>query len=182
MTKPLKPLDRALAEVEKNMLEDAAEKKKMEPYLTKQLYVLKRIDDRILYFENQLKELEIKKREELSKMSDLLELAGTSRFEVKPSKGNVRIYRVKPDNRHKVEIENMFSFMYWLKENIEPQEVIRFFAKALKLTELKKFCNQQYNEQRSKGDMNPSIDGIKFGDLEYRKLKTEYVNPKEKKK
>ncbi len=152
--------------IEKEMLEDAINKKEMKPLLDKQLQVVQKIDNKIKWYENRIKDIEIEKQRELSKMGDLLELSMTQTHSL--SNG----FTVKPDHKRKLEVKNMGEFLKWLKKTKEPQAVIRFLIKAIGVTALKSFCNKEANEQRINGELEPKIDGIEFGVISYRRLTT----------
>jgi len=167
-------LDDCLDQIESDMLDQAVQQKKMNPILDKQLWVVQKIDGKITWFENKLKELEEEKQLELRKMGDLLELAMKQTHELKNG------YTVKPDNKRKLEVKNLGDFLKWLKINREPQDVFSFLEESIKKTSLTRFCNKEANNQRTNGELEPKIDGIKFGVVTYRRLTTE--NKKEKKK
>jgi len=148
------------------MEKDAAEKKKMKPYLDKQLWAIQKTDNKIKWFENKIKELEEEKQLQLKKMGEYLDLAMQSSHSLKNG------FTVMPDNKRKVEVTNTADFLKWLKANRKPQEVMSFFEGALKLSNLKSFCNKEANLQTEKGTIEPKIDGVEFGEITYRRLTT----------
>ena len=161
-----KPIDDALIVAEAQMIETAAQKKQMEPLLNRQLKEVQRIDSSIIYYENKIAEAENEKKKELMKMNDLLELAGTSSHKLKNG------YKVLPDNKHYIKIEDITLFLHWLKANKSPSEVIEFLEAAIGKTALKRFVNKEINKQRENGELTPSIAGIDFGEITYRRLTT----------
>lgn len=148
------------------ILEVAVKEKQMKPILDNQLKIVKRIDGKITWFEDKIKELEIEKQHELRKMNDLLELALTGTHTLKDG------YGVKPDNRRKITIKDVGLFMKWLKLNKTSTEVFDFFKDGIKIGSLKKFCDKEINLQRINGELSPTIDGIDFGEITYRRLTT----------
>jgi hypothetical protein len=48
-----------------------------------------------------------------------------------------------------------------------------FFVDSLKITKLKKFCEKEANLQRMRGEMEPKIAGVIFGEVSFRRLTTE---------
>lgn len=165
-----KPIDKAFREI----LEQDKQTGEMAPHLDLQLSKVEKIDAKIHWFNGKIKELEVEKQRELLKMDDLLDAAMTSKWELKNG------YCVKPDNRHQIEIQDSGEFLKWLKENKEPQVILKFFKDALKVTNLKKFCDYEANMQRVKGIMKPSIGGVNIGEVTYRRLTTEYKKGKVK--
>lgn len=159
-------LDIACEKVVKMMNEEAAAKNKMKPILDKKLKEIQKIDNKIKWFEDKIKELESDKQFELNRMDDLLDLAMQSSHSL--SNG----YTVMPDNKAKVEVLDVAAFLKWLKQNREPQDVLDFFSDALKKANLKKFCDKEMNNQTEKGILEPKIDGIRFGEITYRRLTT----------
>ena len=157
-----KPLDLAL----ETLKENAAKKGEMKPYLDTQLKAVQKLDNKIAWFENKIKEIEEDKQKELRKMNDLLELAVTTSHTLDNG------YYVKPDNKRKVEVIDIGKFMKWLKTHKTSTEVFDFFKDAMKISKLKSFCDKEANAQRMNGELKPSIDGIDFGEITYRRLTT----------
>jgi len=160
------PFDIACENVEEDMLKKAAETKRMAPYLNEQLKKVQKVDKSIEWYENKIGELNKQKQNELAKMDDLLDLAMVSSHSLKNG------YTVKPANSMKIKVVSTQKFLGWLKKNRTPLDVLLFFEGALKLANLKRFCEKEYNEQRLKGNMEPKVDGIEYGDITYRRLTT----------
>jgi len=169
-----KSIDESFKKVSKQMLNAAVENKKMKPILDKQLKEVEKIDNKIKWFENKIKEEEERKEKELRKMNDLLELAVKSTHKL--SNG----YTVKPDDKREFTVEDIGSFLKWLKANKSPIEVMEFLKTSMKKTALRSFCNEEANKQRIEGIIEPKIDGIILGQVTYRRLTT--CISKEKKK
>jgi hypothetical protein len=161
-------LDKAMADIA------GREKKKenMKFFLDQQLRIIERIDKRLAYYEQKKIDVELEKREALSKMENLLDLASTLKHELDNG------YFVKPDNKYKIEITDIVAFMKWLKNNKRPDEVLDFFKNALKISNLKHFCNKEINKQRIEGIIEPEIDGVILGDVSFNKLTTGYKEKK----
>lgn len=145
--------------VREKILKEEAQLKKTKPFLNKQLEKIQRIDWKI-------SALKAEKEKELLEMDSLLDLAMVSTHKLKNG------YKVRPGNRYKVEILDIGLFMKWLKTNKPPGEVFDFLKDAIKLTNLKDFCMREANIQRVNGELNPTIDGVEFGEMTYRKLST----------
>lgn len=167
-----KNLDEAMAKCEKIMIEQAAERNRLKPYLDAQLRVIQKFDKKIEWFEHKIKEIEKEKEKEINKIQDLLELAGTVKHELDDG------YQIKPDNRREIVIKDIKKFMLWLKQNKTSSEVLDFFESALKATAVKRFCEKEHDKQRLNGIMSPAIDGVIMGDMTFRQLKTSYKNNK----
>lgn len=162
-----KPMDIAIEDVGQQILHKEAQQKKMRPLLDAQLNKVQKIDNFIIWHEEKIKGFEKEKQNELLNMSELLDTAMQATHSL--SNG----YIVKPDNKRKIEIEDIAKFMKWLKQNKPPLEVFQFFEGALKVSNLKKFCEKEFEVQRLNGEILPTIDGIEFGDITYRRLTTE---------
>ena len=111
-----KPMDAAIEEIDKQMLEKEAKEKKMKPLLDAQLRLIEKDDGLIRWHENKMKDVEQRKQAKLSKMRELLDLAMQSTHSLKNG------YTVRPDNKRKVEVTDIGAFMAWLKKNKKPQE------------------------------------------------------------
>lgn len=131
----------------------------MKPYLDKQLKKVQSCDLVI-------KKYEENKKNELAKMGELLDLAVVSTHSLANG------YTVKPANKMKMHVKDIGEFMKWLKNNKTPSVVFEFFKDAMKITALKKFCENEFNDQRVDGNLEPKIDGIEFGELTYTRLTT----------
>lgn len=162
-----KPLDLACDEVDKLMLKEAAQKKKMTPYLDEHLMKIQAIDRQLNWNEKKKTELEKSKKALLSKMNELLDLAMVQTHSLRNG------YKVKPDHKRKIVVKDITKFMMWLKKNKPPSEVFSFFKDSIKVAKLKSFCEKEAIEQGLGGELIPIIDGVDFGDITYRKLTTE---------
>ena len=163
-------IDDALDEVVKIMKDEAVKKKKMSPYLNKQLKKIQKIDNKIEWFELKKAELEGEKQKELTEMGELMDLAVVAYHSLYNG------YTVIPDNKRNMKIIDSGAFLKWLKTNRPPSEVFKFLKDALKIANLKSFCNAEINAQRLKGIMEPKIDGIDIGGISYRRYKTKVKN------
>lgn len=170
----MKIMDKTLIEIEEIMIERASKLNKMKPFLDHKLKEIQKIDNKLNWYQEKIKEIEKEKQKELDKMNDLLETAMVDTHKLSNGFG------VKPDNKRKVEITNISDFLKWLKQNKTSSEVLSFFDDAIKLTKLKSFCEKESNEQRLKGIIQPKIDGVEFGDITFLRLTT--FTSKEKKK
>ena len=161
-----KKLDNVFEQFDSIKKEKAEKNKKMKPYLDKQLSKVEIIDNKIIQAEKVIDLLEKERQAELLKMNDLLDLA------MKDSHSLSNGYKVIPDNRRKVKIINIIDFMKWLKDNKSTKEVLEFFSEAMKVTKLKTFCEKEANHQRMEGILEPSVGGVEFGDITFRRLTT----------
>lgn len=162
----MKPLDKALEEVDKIMLEQAAQQQKMNPILDRKLKELYRLDDSIKYFEGRIKIIEKEKKQKLDEMQNLLDLAMKSSHSLKNG------YTVKPKSNRKMKIEDPEKFLRWIKKHKTPNEVMEFLSSALKLTNVKKFCEKEFDNQKEQGEIYPSVDGIRYGKETFTQLQT----------
>lgn len=167
-----KPLDIAVEKAEKILLERAVTQNKMKPLLDKQLGKAEVLDKKISYHQTKIKELEEEKQKELSKLSELLDLA------VLGSHALPNGYTAMPDDRRKIVVNSIGDFMKWLKVNKSTDDVFEFFEGAMKLTKLKRFCEEEVNRQRLNGEISPSIDGVEIGKVTFRRLTTKYKGKK----
>lgn len=161
-----KPLDAACDAVTKLLIEKDKTKDMAKPFLDKKTSEIEDLDEKIAWFEDKISDIEAKKFKLLDEIQDLFDTAGVTKHSLKNG------YTIKPDHRRKVNIKDIAGFLKWLKTNMEPQEILDFFKNSLKVTSIKRFCEMQYIEQREKGNINPSIDGIDFGELTFSKLTT----------
>lgn len=151
------------------ILKDHMEREGHTKHLDAALFKVKKIDDQIAWNEKRIKELEAKKQEELRRVNDIFELAVVTKHTLTNG------YTVKVDNRHKIEITSVSDFLKWLKTNCKPQEVLSFFEDSIKLSKLKRFCDDKINQMKDEGKFESEIkiDGIKIIDVQYRRLTTE---------
>lgn len=152
-----KPIDDFLGEF------DEAEKKKASfmPMINNEI-------NKLEYLDKQINQLENQKKARLNNLSELFDSAMITSHTLQNG------YHVGPDNRFKIELTDIGAFLKWLKENKEPVEVMKFLGEAIKLGNLKRFVEQEYNHQRENGEVEPSVEGVKFGKLTFRKLGTKY--------
>lgn len=146
-----------------DVLSEIEEHKKI---LSPMLIDLKKVDDSIEYFENRLKEAEKIKQIKLKAINDIFELTALLEYSLPCG------YKVKMGNKYKVDITSMPEFLKWLKANLEPQEVLRFFDGALKDTYVKNFASEWINRRKMKGEIDVKIDGLNIEGLTYRRLTT----------
>lgn len=169
-------LKEAVDYIDALMKKEAAEKKEMEKFLIPQLRKIEKIDSLITWHEKKIKEQEVLKQVEIEKMRDLLDLAVMSSFSLKNG------FTIMEDNRMNLEVTDVATFLKWLKQNCEPQEVLDFFANSLKKASLKRFCEKQFNKQREAGSMEPKIDGVNFGEQTFSGMTTLYRKVKDEKR
>lgn len=162
----MKPMDEAIKNVEEYLVEKEATLKKNKPILDGKLYEIKKVDDKIEWHKEKIKELEEEKSEKVKRMGDLMEIAMVGKHQLKNGFG------IKPDNRYKLEIKDKPAFFKWLKSNREPSEVLEFLVDGIKKTALKNFCEKEINDQRVRGIMNPEIDGIEIQSRTFTRLTT----------
>lgn len=158
--------------VQKQMVERAAEKEKQLPFLHKYALEISKIDSKIDYFESKKKDLEKEKQELLKKFFEFMEAAHIQKFSLPNN------YTIKVDDTRETTIHDVGLFMKWLKENFQPHEVFDFFETALKKTSVKKFVNKAFNDKRIDGEIIPSIPGMEFGEITYRRLTTGFKKGK----
>lgn len=156
-----KQFDNVLAE----MAALQSNKKAAMPALDKHLYEIELVDKKIRLLEKE-------KAEKLNKFNEMLETNALSSHSLPNG------FYARPDDRFKIEIDNVELFLKWLKTNVKPLEVLAFFKTAIKKTELKRFCEHHYNMKRIEGVQDPKIDGITIGEKTYRRLTTEYKKGK----
>lgn len=157
-----KPLDYAMDKIKEQDMEAGKHK----PYLDAECKIVQNIDNKIEWHQSKIAELEKLKQAQLSKVSELFDLAMVHKHELKNG------YIVKTDNRYKLEVQSVGDFLKWLKANVEPQDVLKFFEDAIKITKLKSFVEHQINLQRIEGELEPKVDGIKIFDVTFRRLTT----------
>jgi len=161
-------MDNALASVDAIMQKQNEQKEKFRPILDKRLQKIEVVDKAIENLENIIKQKEEEKIMLLKDMENDMELAMVSTHTLANG------YTVKPDNRFKIEINDIGAFMKWLKTTKTPDEVFDFFKTALKQTSVKRFVEKEINLQNTKGIISPEIDGVEIFDISYRRLTTEY--------
>lgn len=174
MSKPAwhkdKPKPKAINidEAYEKVIKEMVARKENDKILDTELSKVEKIDKKIEWYEKKISELEAQKQKEIKRFSELLDLAMKTTH-IKPNG-----YFIKPDDRRKVEVKSVPDFLKWLKVNKEPQVILEFFNDALKKTKLSEFANREANHQRINGVINPKIDGIDFGEIQYTKYKTGY--------
>lgn len=141
-------------------------------YLDKQARVIESIDKRIMHAEDHLKRLEEQKQVELEKMQDFFDLAVTNKH-VLPNGYTVRVHGKRP-----MKVTDPQAFLKWLKVNSNPKDVAEFFAEALKSTSIQKYVEKFCDEERLKGNLKPTVDGVDIEAVKFRRLKT--IQPKGK--
>lgn len=142
------------------------------PYLDRQARIIMALDKRLNNLEVFKKNIEEEKQKELEKMQDLMEAVPTIIHSLPNG------YTVAYDHKRKMEVDNMASFLRWLKTNCEPHEVLSFFQDAIKSANLKKFVEKKCDEQRQAGVMEPKIDGIDIKEITFRRLTTFFKGDK----
>lgn len=162
---PKKKLDIAMETVEKILLEEAANKNEMKPYLEKKL-------KEIRWVENKQAELSQKREDLLKEMTDLLELAGEISFQLTDG------FRARYAHTREVKVEDFKAFMKWIKENKEPKDVMEFLENAVKSGAVKKFVEKEIENQKINGELEPNIDGVSAGAISFRRLTTDHKGAK----
>jgi hypothetical protein len=154
------------------LLADEKRKREALPFLNSQAIKIEKIDKMISYHENKIKILEKTKQDELDIMHELFDTAviGAHRL--------ANGYTVAVSHSRKMKITNIRNFLLWLKTHCEPDEVMQFLEGSIKSTALKIFAQKQCDLQRGKGEINPVIDGIDFGDINFSRLTTFYKDIK----
>jgi len=152
----------------RRLMENDLEAKKFKPYLDSAVKEVQKIDNKIKWFEDKIKEEETKKQIELKKVADLFELALVNSHQLTNG------YKVMIDNKYNLEVHDVGAFLKWLKVKCEPQDVLEFFSTSIKKASLKTFCEKYINKGRIDGKFQSEIeiDGIKINDLTFRRLTT----------
>ena len=157
-------------------VEEIEEKRKLsDEELTKVVKRVKKIDDEIAIVEARLARLELNKQDALDIVRDEFELYSRTYHRLEDG------YEVKFHGKRPIEIQDIKAFMLWLKGNVPPQDVLEFFSKAIIKKELQNFIENYCDEQRSKGVMNPVVDGIDIGVINFRRLRTSLTKGRGKK-
>jgi len=160
-------LDSAIADIEKK-------RKESEAHIYKSVEVVRKIDVRIEQQLKVLERLEAEKQAALDNVRDDFELFNRTYF-------TINDYEVKFHGKRPIEITDIQAFMRWLKGNIPAVEVAEFFGRALIKKELQKFIENYCDNQRSKGVIDPKVDGVNIGIINFRRLTTS-LTKKEKRK
>lgn len=158
-TMKLDLLNDALKDVEKRFKDNVE-------ILDKAAYAVELIDLRIHRKEKEIESLEAIKQEELNKMRDVMEVAGVNSYTRKNG------YKIYYRGNEQMEITNIRDFMQWLKKYYSPDDVLSFFAEAIKLGVLQKFIQDHIARDKDKGIITSEVDGIDIQKSEYRRLRT----------
>lgn len=138
------------------------------PHLDKQANFILSLDKRLDNLELLKKKLEAEKQESLKAMEDLMEAVPVLIHSLPNG------YTIAYDHKRKMQIDNMTSFLRWLKAHCQPHEVLSFFDGALKSASIKAFVEKKCDEQRCEGILDPKIDGIDLQEITFRRLTTFY--------
>ncbi len=171
----MKDLKNKLAGLDKAVKEIEDKRKATDEELEKVVKRVKKIDDEIAIVEARLARLELNKQDALDIVRDEFELYSRTYFRLADG------YEVKFHGKRPIEITDIKAFMKWLKANIPAEEVAEFFSKSLIKKELQNFIELWCDSERSKGVMNPTVDGINIGVINFRRLRTS-LTKKERKK
>lgn len=162
-----------LAALDGALNEKIARMKEADEELNKVVKLVHRIDLRIEQQLKVLENLEKEKQTALEIVRDEFELYIRTRHKL----GD---YEVKFHGKRPIEITDIRAFMKWLKANIPPEEVADFFSKSLIKKELQKFIENYCDNQRTKGVINPTVDGINIGVINFRRLTTSLTKKERK--
>ena len=162
------PKNKTLAALDKVM----EEQEKAREFLDKQARVIESLDKRIAIQEKHLADLEKSKQAELEKMQDLFDLAITNSHTLPNG------YKIKVHGKRPMTVKDPQAFLRWLKVHSNPKDVAEFFAEALKTRSIQKYVERYCDDERLKGNLKPSVDGVDIEAVNFRRLTTSFDKEK----
>lgn len=144
MTTGQKPFDDLLEKLEERFVNS--------PEATAQLKVLERHYYGIERLKKQLANAQAAMKDELAKMTNILDLLQVTRYELPNG------FFCEERTYRDIEVVDPSKFMAWLKANCSPNEIMALLTPPTRMLDVKKFIEKKFDENQATFDF--SIDGV----------------------